>query len=139
MNSSIWRNKYVRIYFGEERFYISVARYSGWPTDCWISHIYNFQQGYWETKQVSCGDHSGVAGWTKWEYFDLTTCPSIPGIKAADIMIKLDLASNQWVFLAPSHTGDIKIGPCFSDAGGPYTFDVHQADYEWHAHTPNNN
>lgn len=134
MNDPAWLNDYVRIYFGEERFYVSVTIVPA--TGAWVGWLYNYTLGRWVGKVVINSSTSGINGWTIWEYFNLTTCPSIPGIKAADIRIRI---GTSWPLLSPSHTSSTDVGPCFEAGGGPYTFDVHQSNYEWHAHTPNNN
>lgn len=141
MNNASWLSKYVRIYFGEERFYIAVIPDNPASSEggCWRGLLYNYNLGQWEQKALSCGTSSsqGSTGWTVWEsWYMMPNCPTLPDVKAADLQIKL--TNGQWTRLDDQHATPLgAYGLCWT-ATRYYGFEVHSAapylDY-WHAHT----
>lgn len=131
-----WKSKYVRTLDGEDRYYTQVNR-SG--TNCWNGLLYNFTSGVWEDKvsPVVCGASNNPSGWTMWESHNLMdvnkVCPSFPGIRASALQT---LTSTGWVNLGSGNTSQLgPTGMCWT--GNTYTFHIHAANYDWHAHTPN--
>jgi hypothetical protein len=128
-----WKSKYVRVADGEERYFTQVWK-SG---SCWKGLLYNYSAGRWDERTSICGSHADREwGWTMWESWEmmdkLKVCPNFPGIRASGIRIYKD---SQWVLLAPDHTQGLgPSGKCWTE--GIYTFHVHQANHDWHAHTP---
>lgn len=92
-----WKDKYVRNYNGEERYFTEVYNDGG----CWAGLLYNFNEGRWETKITPICSSSGFSdGWTMWESHYLMDqakiCPSFPNIRASDIQV---LTNNGWIYL----------------------------------------
>jgi len=141
MNATIWLSAYVRIYFGEERFYVAVIpdQPGNAQGGCWRGLLYNYNLGQWEQKAVSCGTSPQPVslGWTMWEsWYMMPNCPTLPTVKTADLQIKL--ATAQWIRLENQHTTNLgPYGLCW-EYTRYYGFEVHSpSPYidEWHAHT----
>lgn len=129
-----WRGKYVRSLDGEDRYYTQVDK-SG---SCWRGLLYNFTTGQWEEKvsPAVCGSSTNTSGWTMWESHGLMdaaqVCPSFPAIRASSVQIA---TSTGWVSLGTGNSSVLgPYGMCWTN--GTYTFHVHAANSDWHAHTP---
>jgi hypothetical protein len=127
-----WKSKYARSDGAENMYYTEVYKTGG---NCWVGQLWNYNTGSWETKLTSCGTTKtgfGNTGWTMWESWSLTGCPTLPRIKSTSIQIR----NGSWVSLAPAHTG--VLGPsnpsCFFS--GTYTFSVLTANSAWEGRTP---
>ena len=135
MNST-WKQKYARVYDGEERYWMEVAK---GPTGCWIGYLYNFQLGQWEKKtDAICRTGPFSYGWTAWESWDLmdryNVCPTFPSIESLDIYV---MGSDQvWRLLTGNYVQAVGGSPHLCWKNGTYNLHVHQSHYRWHAHTP---
>jgi hypothetical protein len=130
--NAAWKTKYARSDGSENMYYTQVYKTSG---NCWVGQLWNYSTGVWDTKLTSCGTTKtgfGTTGWTMWESWGLTGCPTFPRIKSNTIKIR----NGSWVNLGAAHSS--VLGPsassCFS--AGSYTFAVLSANYAWEGRTP---
>lgn len=122
--SDVWKDKYVRYYDGEERYFTEVYKNGS----CWEGLLYNFNEGGWETKITPICSSSGFSnGWTMWESHYLMDvagiCPLFPNIRASSIKI---LTNNSWIDLdTNSNLGPY--GLCWEN--GKYQLDGISSDW----------
>lgn len=129
LNDATFRNRYVRVFSGEEFLVTFVHQQAS--GSCWIAGFYDYVEGVYSIQYESCGvtqTGHGTKGWTMWETYNVMqnntgpTCPSTPSIKAADIKVGTRSQPSNTPFDLYSGTfGTLNIdNPCFNN--GAYTF-----------------
>lgn len=96
MTNSLWQQAYTRDVMGGSRvFYIKIFKDNQQGYPCWNGLIFNFSNGYWESKFYSCygrrpypdgtpwtsnNTGNGNEGWSLWEGdMNEKPCPNLIG------------------------------------------------------------
>lgn len=142
-----FQSKYVRTQYGRPMLNVSIvtpntggSNYNG---QCWYGHLYNFNLGQWELKASACQSGTlgrGVSGRSEVWTLNLTSCPTIPGLRVADIIITESSSGFSWA--STSFSSQTTFGAASSSCF-PNSWDlVYPATYNnalgnaWEARTP---
>ena len=125
-----WQAKYVRTTRGQARYSTQVFKNGV----CWSGLLFNYGQGQWEEKTTICGSGPYSYGWTMWESHYMMdqarVCPKLPPIEASGLQV----LAGTWQRLTNENSSQLgPYGLCWDNTS--YTFHVHSANDDWHAHT----
>lgn len=136
MNDATFRNKYVRVMYGRERYTTLVYKDvgSGVTYGLLWDYTLNLGSGGWsmQTSVQSTNTPLQNGGWTMWESHGLSEqqlCPvTINPIQAFNVQILLD--SGAWVDLTPARSQPYgPFGYCFDTR--QYVFVTNFANHDW--------
>jgi hypothetical protein len=132
-----FQDHYVRVYLGAPTLAISIVTPNDGITSgsCWFGHLYDYLAGGWVQVTTSCATGAGYSpgaiqgrgGWSYWESWFLLSdgyCPSIPNLRALDIMFAHP-QTGSWVPISSTPAGNVNVSggqACWDVFGGPYTF-----------------
>jgi hypothetical protein len=123
-----FKSTYVRIYDGEERFFVEIIQSGG----TWYGLLFNFNTTSWETQASTTLTRSSI-GWNAYEAYNLELdgCPAMPTIRSAPVQVYT--ASGGWHLLqssaeAATYQGSPDVAPC---SPAYYQLQTNASFYDW--------